>query len=159
MWELWDGPEDWGYRTVPQAACAGRSLHLPRGRVLGGSSALNGMIYIRGHRSDYDTWAYLGNGGWGYEDVLPLFKRSEDFDRGASDYHGEGGPMRVMARYEPHPVIAAAVEAAQEAGVSINDDHNGPELDGVGFAQLTIRDGVRESTATAFLRPVSARRT
>jgi choline dehydrogenase len=155
VWDLWDGPEDWGYRTVPQAACAGRRLHLPRGRVLGGSSALNGMIYIRGHRSDYDTWAYLGNGGWGYRDVLPLFKRSEDFDRGASDYHGEGGPLRVMARYEPHPVIAAAVEAAQEAGVSLNDDHNGPELDGVGFAQLTIRDGVRESTATAFLRPVS----
>ena len=98
MWDLWDGPEDWGYRTVPQAACAGRRLHLPRGRVLGGSSALNGMIYIRGHRSDYDTWAYLGNAGWGYEDVLPLFKRSEDFDRGASEYHGEGGPMRVMAR-------------------------------------------------------------
>jgi choline dehydrogenase len=154
VWELWDGPEDWGYRTVPQASCAGRRLHLPRGRVLGGSSTLNGMIYIRGHRSDYDTWAYLGNAGWSYEDVLPLFKRSEDFDRGASDYHGEGGPLRVMARYEPHPVIAAAVEAALEAGIPLNDDHNGPELDGVGFAQLTIRDGIRDSTATAFLRSV-----
>jgi choline dehydrogenase len=154
VWDLWDSPEDWGYRTVPQAACAGRRLHLPRGKVLGGSSALNGMIYIRGHRSDYDTWAYLGNAGWGYEDVLPLFLRSEDFDRGPSEHHGTGGPMRVMADYEPHPVIAAAVAAAQEAGVPFNDDHNGAELDGVGLTQLLIRDGVRVSTAAAFLRPV-----
>jgi choline dehydrogenase len=154
VWDLWDSPEDWGYRTVPQAACAGRRLHLPRGKVLGGSSALNGMIYIRGHRSDYDTWAYLGNAGWGYDDVLPIFLRSEDFDRGPSEYHGAGGPMRVMADYEPHPVIAAAVAAAQEAGVPFNDDHNGAELDGVGLTQLLIRDGVRVSTAEAFLRPV-----
>ena len=94
----------------------GRELHWPRGKVLGGSSALNGMIYARGHRSDYDTWAYLGNDGWGYEDVLPLFKRSEDFDRGASAYHGVGGPLHVLSRYEPHPVNAAVVAAAQEAG-------------------------------------------
>lgn len=154
VWDLWDGPEDWGYRTVPQAGCAGRRLHLPRGRVLGGSSALNGMIYIRGHRSDYDTWAYLGNAGWGYDDVLPVFKRSEDFDGGASEYHGAGGPLHVMSQYEPHPVLAAAVAAAQEAGVPFNADHNGADLDGVGFAQLTIRDGVRDSTAAAFLRPV-----
>jgi choline dehydrogenase len=154
VWDLWDSPEDWGYRTVPQAACAGRRFHLPRGKVLGGSSALNGMIYIRGHRSDYDTWAYLGNAGWGYDDVLPLFLCSEDFDRGSSEYHGTGGPMHVMADYEPHPVIAAAVAAAQDAGVPFNDDHNGAELDGVGFTQLLIRDGVRVSTASAFLRPV-----
>jgi choline dehydrogenase len=153
--DLWDGPEDWGYRTVPQAACAGRRLHLPRGKVLGGSSSLNGMIYIRGHRSDYDTWAYLGNSGWSYDDVLPVFKRSEDFDRGPSEYHGIGGPMRVITQYEPHPVIAAAVEAAREAGVPLNEDHNGAELDGVGFTQLTIRNGVRDSAAAAFLRPVT----
>ena len=107
LFELWDSEQDWGYRTVPQAACAGRELHLPRGKVLGGSSALNGMIYVRGHRSDYDTWAYLGNAGWGYDDVLPLFKRSEDFDQGASDYHGAGGPLRVLSRYEPHPFHAS----------------------------------------------------
>jgi choline dehydrogenase len=154
VWDLWDSEQDWGYRTVPQPACAGRRLHLPRGKVLGGSSALNGMIYIRGHRSDYDTWAYLGNPGWSYEDVLPLFKRSEDFDRGPSEYHGAGGPLRVIADYEPHPLLAAAVAAAQEAGVPFNPDHNGAELDGVGFVQLTIRDGVRDSTAAAFLRPV-----
>ena len=148
--------EDWGYRTVPQAACAGRELHWPRGKVLGGSSALNGMIYARGHRSDYDTWAYLGNEGWRYDDVLPLFKRSEDFDRGASAYHGVGGPLHVRSRYEPHPLNAAVVAAAQEAGIAFNDDYNGESLDGVSFCQLNIRDGIRQSTATAFLGPVSA---
>ena len=94
------------------------------------------MIYARGHRSDYDTWAYLGNDGWGYDDVLPLFKRSEDFDRGASAYHGAGGPLHVLSRYEPHPVNAAVVAAAQEAGIPFNDDHNGEQLDGVAFCQL-----------------------
>jgi choline dehydrogenase-like flavoprotein len=155
LFELWDSPEDWGYRTTPQAAGADRCRHWPRGKVLGGSSALNGMIYIRGHRSDYDTWAYLGNQGWGYDDVLPVFRRSEDFDRGASEYHGSGGPLRVTTRYVPHPLTAAAVAAAEEAGVPFNDDHNGPTLDGVGFCQLTIKDGVRHSTATAFLQPVA----
>ena len=155
LFELWDSEQDWGYRTVPQAACAGRELHWPRGKVLGGSSALNGMIYARGHRSDYDTWAYLGNEGWGYDDVLPLFKRSEDFDRGESAYHGAGGPLHVLSRYEPHPVIAALADAAQGAGVPFNDDHNGEHLEGVAFCQLTIKDGVRHSTAVAFLAPVA----
>jgi choline dehydrogenase len=154
LFELWDSAEDWGYRTVPQAACADRELGLPRGKVLGGSSALNGMIYIRGHRSDFDGWASLGNPGWGYDDVLPLFKRSEDFDRGASTYHGAGGPLPVTTRYEPHPVTAAAVAASQEAGIPFSDDHNGQDLDGVGFVQLTTRDGRRMSAATAFLGPV-----
>jgi choline dehydrogenase len=155
LFELWDSEQDWGYRTVPQAACAGRELHWPRGKVLGGSSALNGMIYARGHRSDYDTWAYLGNDGWAYDDVLPLFKRSEDFDRGASPYHGQGGPLRVLSRYEAHPVNAAVVAAAQEAGVAFNDDTNGESADGVAFCQLTIKDGRRHSAASAFLAPVA----
>ncbi len=154
LFELWDSEQDWGYRTVPQAGCDGRELHWPRGKVLGGSSSLNGMIYIRGHRSDFDTWAYLGNAGWSYDDVLPLFKRSEDFDQGASEYHGAGGPLRVQSRYEPHPFSAAALAAAQEAGIPYNDDHNGETLDGVSFAQLNVKDGVRQSVATAFLRPV-----
>ena len=154
LFELWDSEQDWGYRTVPQVACAGRELHWPRGRVLGGSSALNGMIYVRGHRGDYDGWAACGNDGWGYDDVLPLFRRSEDFDRGTDEYHGAGGPLSVITRYEPHPVTAAAVEAAQEAGVPFNDDSNGAELEGVAFCQLNIRDGRRHGVAEAFLRPV-----
>ena len=155
LFNLWDGPEDWGYRTVAQAACAQRQLHWPRGKVLGGSSALNGMIYVRGSRSDYDTWAHLGNRGWAYDDVLPLFKRSEDFSRGAGDYHGVGGPMGVLADYEPHPTIAAAVDAAQELGIPFNDDCNGARQEGVGFCELNIRDGRRHSTAQAFLGPVA----
>ena len=154
VWDLWGSPDDWAYRTVPQAGCAGRVLDIPRGKVLGGSSSLNGMIYIRGHRSDFDHWAYLGNPGWAYADVLPLFKRSEDFDRGESEYHGAGGELPVVADYEPHPFHAAAVEAAQQAGIPFNSDHNGAELDGVGFAQLMIKDGVRQSSAVVFVRPV-----
>src|SRR5262249_4963609 len=138
VFELWESPDDWAYLTVPQAACAGRQLFWPRGKVLGGSSCLNGMIYIRGHRSDYDAWAYAGNAGWGYDEVLPLFKRSEDFDAGESQFHATGGPLHVRSQYRPHPVIAAAVEASQQAGVPFNPDHNGAELDGVGYAQLMI---------------------
>lgn len=157
LFELWDGPEDWGYRTAPQRACADRALHWPRGRVLGGSSALNGMIYVRGSRSDYDTWAHLGNRGWAFDDVLPLFKRSEDFDAGEDAYHGAGGPLRVMSRYEPHPTIADAIAATQELGLPRNDDCNGEHQEGVGICQLTIRDARRDSVARAFLGPVADR--
>jgi choline dehydrogenase len=154
LWELWGSPVDWAYQTVPQAGCNDRQLDLPRGKVLGGSSCLNGMIYIRGHRSDYDGWAVAGCEGWSYEDVLPYFTRSEDFSRGASEYHGVGGPLRVTADYEPHPLLAAAVEAAQEIGVPRNDDHNGVDQNGVGFCHLLVKDGVRQSQTVAFLRPV-----
>jgi choline dehydrogenase len=155
LFELWFGDEDWGYMTAPQAACAGRRLHWPRGRVLGGSGALNGMIYVRGNRADYDAWAMLGCPGWGYDDVLPYFKRSEDFDGGESEYHGAGGPLRVVSRFEPHPVTRALVDAAVQSGLPFNEDANGAQQDGVGFCQLTIRDGRRESGASAFLAPVA----
>jgi choline dehydrogenase len=146
---------DWAHYTEPQEGCAGRRLDWPRGKVMGGSGALNGMVYIRGHRLDYDGWAYHGCPGWGWDDVLPVFRGIEDFDRDADELHGVGGPLRVMTRYEPHPMLASMVAAAQEAGVPFNDDHNGPSLDGVGYSQLTIRDGVRETAASAFLAPVA----
>jgi choline dehydrogenase len=146
---------DWAHTTEPQEALHGRCLYWPRGKVLGGSGALNGMVYIRGHRLDYDGWAYHGCPGWAWDDVLPVFKSLEDFDRGADDLHGAGGPLRITTRYEPHPLLASMVAAAQEAGVPFNDDHNGPELDGVGYSQLTIRDGVRETGASAFIAPVA----
>ena len=130
-------------------------LQWPRGKVLGGSSALNGMIYARGDRRDFDTWAYLGNAGWSYDDVLPLFKRSEDFDQGETEYHGAGGPLPVMSQYEPHPLIASAAAAAQEAGIPFNEDHNAEKLEGVAICQLMIKDGQRQSNAVAFLRPVA----
>jgi choline dehydrogenase len=154
LFELWHSGQDWAYRTVPQRGCAGRELDWPRGKVLGGSSALNAMIYVRGHPVDFDTWAALGNPGWSFDDVLPLFRHSEDFDRGADRYHGAGGPLSVISRYEPHPLTAAAVEATQEAGIPFNDDYNGAELEGVNFCQLTVREGRRHSVAEAFVRPV-----
>ena len=154
LWELWGSPDDWAYTTVPQPGCNGRTLDIPRGKVLGGSSCLNGMIYIRGHPSDYDAWAAGGCEGWGYDDVLPLFRRSEDFSRGESEYHGVGGPLRVTADYEPHPLLAAVLEAAQEIGIPRNDDHNGPTQDGVGYCHLLVKDGIRQSQTVAFLRPV-----
>ena len=147
--------DDWAWYTEPQEACHGRRIYWPRGKVLGGTSTMNGMVYIRGDRLDYDGWAYHGCPGWSYEDVLPLFRRSEDFDRGESEAHGVGGPLHVTTRYEPHPLLAAMQEACLEAGIPYNADHNdGGELDGVGPAQLTIRDGRRHTAAVAFVHPI-----
>ena len=119
--ELARSEVDWEHYTEPQEGCAGRRLYWPRGRVMGGSGALNGMVWIRGHRLDYDGWAYHGCPGWGWDDVLPVFRSLEDFDRPADALHGVGGAVRVMTRYEPHPMLAAMVAAAQEAGVPFND--------------------------------------
>ncbi len=153
--ELWFADEDWAYRTVPQERAAGRQLHWPRGKVLGGSSSLNGMIWVRGTRADWDGWAELGCEGWSWDDVLPVFRRIEDFDRGASKLHGEGGPVSVISDYEPAPVQRAIVAAAQEVEIPFNPDHNGPEIEGVSYTQLSIRDGIRQSTATAYLKHVA----
>jgi choline dehydrogenase len=153
--ELSRSEVDWAHVTEPQEGGAGRRLYWPRGKVLGGSGALNGMVYIRGHRLDYDGWAYHGCPGWGWDDVLPVFRSLEDFDRDPDELHGVGGPLRIMTRYDPHPLLASMVAATQEAGVPFNDDHNGPELDGVGYSQLTIRDGVRQTAQSAFLAPVA----
>jgi choline dehydrogenase len=153
--ELRGSGVDWAHEALAHPAVAGRRLPYPRGRVLGGSSAINGMIYIRGHRLDYDHWAYLGNHGWGWDDVLPLFRRSEDFDGGASALHGAGGPWHVLSHYEPDPLHAAVIEAAVEAGIPRTDDHNGERMEGVCQTHFNIRDGRRESTAGAFLAPIA----
>ena len=151
--ELWQSEYDWAYNTVAQKHCNNRQIFWPRGKTLGGSSSLNGMIYVRGHASDYDAWANAGNPGWSYKEVLPYFKKSEDFDRGENEYHGSGGLLHVTTKYEPHPVTRAFVEAAVEAGHAFNDDNNGADSEGVGYTQLTTKDGKRHSTAAAFLRP------
>ncbi|NRQ31133.1 hypothetical protein HII36_04690 [Nonomuraea sp. NN258] len=148
VFRLWGGPEDYNYFTVPQRQLGGRRLHWPRGKVLGGSSSLNGMIFVRGAPADYDAWGP----GWSYPEVLPYFKRLEDFDRGADDYHGAGGPVRVIADYAPHQVNAAIVAAATELGIPFNADCNAEKQDGVGFCQLTVKHGRRHSTAAAYLR-------
>ena len=152
--ELWLSPEDWAYYTVPQERAAGRKLHLPRGRVLGGSSCLNGMVHSRGARSDYGEWVALGAEGWGWDDVLPIFVRMEDFDGGVSELHGVGGPTSIISRYALAPVHEAIIAAAREVGIARNEDYNSGYLDGVAQVQLTIRDGVRDSAAAAYLRPV-----
>ncbi len=151
--ELWKSTYDWAYDTVPQKHAHNRSLFWPRGKTLGGSSSLNGMIYVRGHASVYDGWAKDGNKGWDYKSVLPYFKKSEDYDQGASQYHGQGGPLRVTTQYTAHVTTKAMVAAAVQAGHPLNSDHNGAEILGVGFNHLNTKDGKRHSTAVAFLRP------
>jgi choline dehydrogenase len=154
MQALYKGPYDWDYTTTPQENAHGRGVYWPRGRTLGGSSSINAMIYIRGHRHDYDTWRdEYGCKGWGYADVLPYFLRAEDQQRGESDYHGVDGPLRVEDLRFKHPLTRAWVESARAFGLPANDDFNGAEQDGVGHYQVTQRRGRRCSTADAYLRP------
>ncbi len=154
---LWDDPKfNWRYESEPEAELSGGKSYLPRGKVLGGTGTINAMIYVRGQREDFNNWQRWGNTGWGYDDVLPYFKKSEDNTRGANDYHAVGGPMRVsdMARYE---LTDAFVAAGIEAGYPGNDDFNGPSQDGFGYNQATIRNGRRGSTSIDFLRPARRR--
>jgi choline dehydrogenase len=145
---------DWDLQGEPEPALANRRLFLPRGRCLGGSSSINAMIYLRGNRLDYDEWAAQGCTGWSYDEVLPYFKRSEDNERGENEFHGVGGPLAVSESRSMHPLVDAQLEAAVQAGYERNDDLNGERQDGVGRFQLTQRNGLRWSTADAFLRPV-----
>ena len=153
-WELWNSPEDWAYLTEPQEHSLKTSLSWPRGKVLGGSSALNGMIYIRGAKADFDNWAYNGAAGWSYDEVLPFFKKSEDFEDGASHYHGTGGPLPVTRIHEPNPVSLAFLEACAGYGLPLNDDPNADSILGGGLTHLTVRNGRRMSAWTAFAQPV-----
>ncbi|HEU5386038.1 MAG TPA: choline dehydrogenase [Streptosporangiaceae bacterium] len=149
---------DWNYSTVPQHRAGGRTVYWPRGKTLGGSSSINAMIYIRGNRHDFQTWrGEHGCAGWGYEDLMPYFRRAEDNSRGASAYHGAGGPLSVSDPRYKSPACEAFIAAAQEQGANANDDFNGPRQDGVGWYQTTIRNGQRCSAATAYLHPVMTR--
>jgi len=142
---------NYGFETTPQPGLAGRSGYQPRGRGVGGSSAINAMIYTRGHPLDYDEWAQLGCTGWGWRDVLPYFLRAEDNARGPSAWHGVGGPLGVADLRDPNPVARRFVQAAVEAGFRANDDFNGADQEGVGFYQVTQRGGERCSVARAYL--------
>jgi choline dehydrogenase len=148
---------DWSFISDPEPGFGYRSRVLPRGRMLGGSSSNNAMLYIRANPADYDGWAAMGFEGWGWTDVLPYFLRSEDNERGASELHGAGGPLRVSEGRARHRTSEAFIEAAIEAGIPANDDFNGPQQDGVGWYQVTQRDGLRCSTAGAFLHPALER--
>ncbi len=152
------GVSNWGFESVPQEHLDGRKLYQPRGRGLGGSSAINGMIYIRGHARDYDQWRQTGLTGWGYADVLPYFKRSQHHEDGADAWNGEGGPLWVSRGPPGDPIYKAFIQAGAQAGFPVTRDFNGLQQEGVGPYHLTIRDGERWSAAAAYLAPILASR-
>ena len=155
--QLLHSPVDWDYSTGPEPFADHRRVHLPRGKTLGGSSSINWMVYIRGHRADYDEWRDAGCEGWGYEDLLPYFKRAEDNERGASEYHGTGGPLTVSDGRSRNAMTEAFLEACDQDGQRGNEDFNGAEQDGFGRYQVTQRDGRRCSTAVGYLQPAMSR--
>ncbi|SNR53248.1 FAD-binding protein [Paracoccus sediminis] len=148
---------DWGFKTQEEAGLGGRSLLYPRGRVLGGCSSINGMIYMRGQAADYDGWRQMGCTGWGWDEILPLFRAQEDFYRGADDAHGAGGELRVETARVRWAVLDAFMEAAEQAGIPRTDDFNRGDNEGGGYFDVTQRAGWRWSAAKAFLRPILKR--
>ena len=158
MEEAIDGPaHNWEYETEPEPHLNGRCIGHPRGRVLGGSSSINGMMYIRGHALDYDRWAQAGAAGWAYGDVLPYFRRLENFPGGTDAYHGDDGPLNVTMAEPNNPLSKAFIEAGIEAGYPASDDVNGRQQEGFGRADRTTHRGVRWNTANAYLRPIASR--
>ena len=151
-----DKTVNWMYQTEPEPGLDGRTVFQPRGKVLGGSSSINGLLYVRGQHEDYDRWRQRGNAGWGYDDVLPYFKKAEDQQRGADEFHGAGGPLPVSDWRHADPLSEAFVVAAAETGIPDNPDFNGATQEGAGFFQTTTRRGRRASTAVAYLRPAKA---
>jgi choline dehydrogenase len=148
---------NWMYQTEPEPGLNGRQVFQPRGKVLGGSSSINGLLYVRGQHEDYDRWRQHGNSGWGFDDVLPYFKKAENQQRGGDDFHGVGGPLPVSDLLHADPLSAAFIAAAAETGLPVNPDFNGAAQEGAGWFQTTTRNGRRASTAAAYLRPAKAR--
>jgi choline dehydrogenase len=154
---MFHGTLNWGFHTEPEAGLHQRSIYWPRGRCLGGSSSINGLIYARGQAADYEHWAALGNTGWGWAEVLPHFLAAESNVRGAGQYHGADGPLAVSDIAEKHELMEAIIAGAASIGVPRNEDFNGTEQEGVGYFQLTTRKGLRCSAATAYLKPARRR--
>ena len=152
-----DARHNWLYSSEPEAELGGRSIIQPRGKVLGGSSSINGLLYIRGQAEDFDHWRQLGNAGWSFTDVLPYFRCAEDQQRGADDLHGVGGPLSVSDVSEPHPLCEAFITACEQAGFPRTDDFNGASQEGAGYFQLTTRKGRRWSTARGYLKSARKR--
>jgi choline dehydrogenase len=148
------GPYDWGYDYAPTPRVNGRVIGIPRGKVLGGSSSINAMLWNRGHPSDYDAWEAAGATGWNFSAVLPYFKRAEDWEGGADAYRGAGGPLRIERPRDPHPLARAMLEAAASLGFPVIEDHNGASNEGAALANLNAVNGLRWSTARGYLRPV-----
>ncbi|MDJ0752846.1 MAG: GMC family oxidoreductase N-terminal domain-containing protein [Ardenticatenaceae bacterium] len=154
---LFQTPFDYAYHTTPQEGLNGRSEFMPRGKVLGGTSSINAMIYQRGNPADYDGWAKLGNEGWAWEDVKPYFLKAENQERGASEHHGTGGPMNVADLRDPNPLSKAFVKACDEQNLPLNDDFNGDTQIGFGLYQVTQKNGMRHSAAVGYLHPALER--
>lgn len=152
---LWHSEQDWDYYTTEQQGASNRRLHLPRGKVMGGSHALNAAIWVRGDRQDYDTWEREGCAGWGWEDVLPVFKAIENFDGGASATRSDAGLLDVVEDYERNPIQEDMLAGAVETGIPLNEDYNSGDVEGVSRIQLTIRDAKRFNTWHAYLKPVA----
>ena len=152
-----DPKVNWKFESEPEAELNGRRMYQPRGKVLGGTSSINGMIYMRGNAADYDQWRQLGNQGWDYDSVLPYFRRAEDNERGADEYHGSGGPLRVSNQPYEWEIAKALLQACREAGIPYNPDFNGAQQEGCGYYQTTTRDKRRWSTAAAYLRTARKR--
>ncbi|MFM9937968.1 MAG: GMC family oxidoreductase [Hyphomicrobiaceae bacterium] len=148
---------NWLYSSEAEPATGGRNIPVPRGKMLGGSSAINGMVWVRGQPQDFDTWAQLGNRGWSYQDVLPIFKRMENYGGGQGEYRGRGGPIRITDTPEKGPLYDAFFEAAAAAGIRRNDDYNGPDQEGIAMTQGSIGNGRRMSTARCYLDPIRNR--
>jgi choline dehydrogenase-like flavoprotein len=151
--KLFKSARDWNYSTEEEPCLGGRRLYWPRGKMLGGSSSMNAMIYIRGNPSDYDGWEDMGNETWGWRDILPYFKKSENQERGPSELHGTGGPMNVCDLRYVNELTRAFLAGAQETGIPPNDDFNGATQDGAGLYQVTQKNGARQSAADAYLKP------
>lgn len=151
---LQGGPYDWGYVYAPSPAVAGRAIPIPRGRVLGGSSSINAMLWYRGHPSDYDGWAAAGATGWDFASVLPFFKRAEDWHGGETAFRGAGGPLRIEQAQDPHPLALALIAAAAERGIPVIDDANGATNEGAALADFNMRGSERWSAARGYLWPV-----
>ena len=157
--KLFSHPElNWRYQTAPEPELNGRRIYHPRGKVLGGSSSINGLVYMRGQHRDYDLWRQMGCDGWGWDDVLPYFKRSMDQTRGGSTWHGTDGPLAVSDQCETHQLCDAFIAAGVETGLPLNSDFNGADQEGVGYFQTTARNGWRCSSATGYLRPTRGRK-
>jgi choline dehydrogenase-like flavoprotein len=149
---------NWLYSSEPDAGTGQRRIAVPRGKLLGGSSSINGMVFVRGQSQDYDTWAQLGNRGWSYREVLPIFRDMESYQGGAEEeYRGRNGPLKVTENRETGPIYDALIKAAGQIGIEYNRDYNGARQDGIGMTQATIRNGRRMSTAVCYLDPARGR--
>ena len=155
--QLFKTQYDWDFITEPEVQLDNRRVYLPRGRMLGGTSSMNAMVYIRGHRADFDDWAANGATGWGYHDILPYFVKAENNERGEDQFHGNLGPLTVSEGRSKYPLAEAFFGAAKDVGIKANPDFNGAEQDGVGYYQVTQRNGLRCSTAVAYLHPAKQR--